>query len=97
MNRRSTCLAGLALAALLTFPLAAENTRRPLKVDDIFVHQGGRRPPDQPGRRAGSPTPSARSIPRRTSSDTDIYMVPFAGGAARAADLQPEGGEPVRA
>jgi dipeptidyl aminopeptidase/acylaminoacyl peptidase len=79
MNRRSTCLAGLALAALLTFPLAAENTRRPLKVDDIFALKTVGDPQISPDGSWVAYT--VRWLdPKEDSSDTDIYMVPFAGG-----------------
>ena len=79
MNRRSTCLAGLALAALLTFPLAAETTRRPLKVDDIFALKTVGDPQISPDGNWVAYT--VRSLdPKEDSSDTDIYMVPFAGG-----------------
>ena len=80
MNRLSTCLAGLALAALLTFPLAAESTRRPLKVDDIFALKTVGDPQISPDGHWVAYT--VRWLdPKEDSSDTDIYMVPFAGGA----------------
>jgi dipeptidyl aminopeptidase/acylaminoacyl peptidase len=79
MNRRSTCLAGLALAALLTLPLAAESSRRPLKVDDIFALKSVGDPQISPDGSWVAYT--VRWLdPKEDSSDTDIYMVPFAGG-----------------
>ncbi len=79
MNRLSACLAGLALAALLTFPLAAESTRRPLKVDDIFALKTVGDPQISPDGSWVAYT--VRWLdPKEDSSDTDIYMVPFAGG-----------------
>ena len=79
MNRRSTCLAGLALAALLTFPLAAESARRPLKVDDIFSLKTVGDPQISPDGNWVAYT--VRWLdPKEDSSDTDIYMVSFVGG-----------------
>jgi dipeptidyl aminopeptidase/acylaminoacyl peptidase len=79
MNLRSTCLAGLALTALLTFPLAAESTRRPLKVDDIFALKTVGDPQISPDGSWVAYT--VRWLdPKEDSADTDIYMVPFAGG-----------------
>jgi dipeptidyl aminopeptidase/acylaminoacyl peptidase len=80
MNRPSICLAGVALAALLTVPLAAEGDRRPLKVDDIFALKSIGGPQISPD--GGWVAYTVRWLdPKEDSSDTDIYMVPFAGGA----------------
>lgn len=80
MNRRSICLASLALAALLTLPLAAEGTRRPLKVDDIFALKSVGDPQISPDGNWVAYTVRWLDA-KEDSSDTDIYMVPFAGGA----------------
>jgi dipeptidyl aminopeptidase/acylaminoacyl peptidase len=79
MNRRSPCLAGALLALLLAAPLAAEGPR-PLKVDDIFALKSVGDPQISPDGAAVAYT--VRGLdPKEDSADTDIYMVPFTGGA----------------
>jgi dipeptidyl aminopeptidase/acylaminoacyl peptidase len=79
MNRRSPCLAGALLAVLLAAPLAAEGPR-PLKVDDIFALKSVGDPQISPDGTAVAYT--VRWLdPKADSSDTDVYMVPFDGGA----------------
>jgi dipeptidyl aminopeptidase/acylaminoacyl peptidase len=77
MNRIASCL---ALAALLTAPLvAAEGSPRPLRVDDIFSLKGVGDPRISPDGRWVAYT-VRRLDPKADSADTDIYMLPFAGG-----------------
>src|SRR4029077_9561529 len=79
MNRRSPCVAGALLAVLLAAPLAAEGPR-PLKVDDIFALKSVGDPRISPD--GAEVAYTVRGLdPKEDSSDTDIYMVPFAGGA----------------
>lgn len=85
MTRRSLSLAGfvftLLLAAPLAAPLAAEGTPRPLKVDDIFSLKTVGDPQISPDGRWVAYT--VRTLdPKADSANTDLYMVPFAGGAA---------------
>ncbi len=82
MNRRSHILTGLALAALLSAPLAADTADgpRPLKVDDIFALKAVSDPRISPDGLWVAYT--VRSLdPKEDSADSDVYMVPFAGGA----------------
>jgi dipeptidyl aminopeptidase/acylaminoacyl peptidase len=79
MNRRSLRLAGALLAVLLAAPLAAEGPR-PLKVDDLFALKSVGDPQISPD--GASVAYTVRWLdPKADSADTDIYMVPFAGGA----------------
>jgi dipeptidyl aminopeptidase/acylaminoacyl peptidase len=78
MNRRFLVLAGLALAALLPASLAADGPR-PLKVDDIFALKTVGDPRISPDGLWVAYT--VRSLePKEDSSDSDVYMLPFAGG-----------------
>ncbi|MFL6197395.1 MAG: S9 family peptidase, partial [Thermoanaerobaculia bacterium] len=79
MNLRSLSLASLSLAALLTLPLAADGPR-PLKVDDIFSLKAVGDPQVSPD--GGWVAYTVRTLDaKKDATDTDIYMVPFAGGA----------------
>ncbi|HEX3556780.1 MAG TPA: S9 family peptidase [Thermoanaerobaculia bacterium] len=78
MNRHSLVLVSLALAALLTTPLAADGPR-PLKVDDIFSLQTVSDPQISPDGHWVAYT-VRRLDAREDSSDADVYMLPFAGG-----------------
>src|SRR5437764_98929 len=83
MNRRTSRLAGALLAALLAAPLGAllaSEGPRPLKVDDIFGLKSVGDPQISPDGAFVAYT-VRRLDPRMDDSDTDIYMVPFAGGA----------------
>lgn len=80
MNRRPIALAGLALTAFLAAPLAAQ-APRPLKVDDIFSLKTVGDPRLSPDGRWVAYTVRAMD-PKEDSANTDIYMVPFEGGAA---------------
>jgi len=75
MNR---ILSAFALALLLTAPLAAEATR-PLRVDDIFSLKAVGDPQISPDGQWVAYT-VRRLDPKADSADTDIYMIPFAGG-----------------
>jgi len=83
MNRRTSRLAGALLAALLAAPLAgllAAEAPRPLKVDDIFALKSVGDPQISPDGTWVAYT-VRRLDPKEDAADTDIYMVPFAGGA----------------
>ncbi|HEX9944787.1 MAG TPA: S9 family peptidase [Thermoanaerobaculia bacterium] len=69
-----------ALAALLATPLAAAGPR-PLKVDDIFALKTVGDPQISPDGRWVAYTVK-RLDRKEDSSDTDVYMLPFEGGAA---------------
>ncbi len=78
MIRRIFC-SGLTLAALLAAPLLAEGPR-PLRVDDIFSMKAVSDPQVSPDGAWVSYT--VRWLdPKEDSADSDIYMVPYAGGA----------------
>src|SRR4051812_45212892 len=81
MTPRAFC-SGLALASLLAAPLAAapaEESPRPLKVDDIFALKSVGDPQISPDGAWVAYT--VRWLdPKEDSADTDIYMVPYAGG-----------------
>jgi dipeptidyl aminopeptidase/acylaminoacyl peptidase len=79
MNRRFLfALASLALAALLTAPLAADGPR-PLKVDDIFALKSVSDPRISPDGLWVAYT--VRWLdPKEDSADSDIYMLPIGGG-----------------
>src|SRR3954464_1516677 len=82
MNRRFHLLIVLALTALLAAPLAADTAGgpRPLKVDDIFALKTVSDPRISPDGLWVAYT--VRSLdPKEDSADSDIYMVPVAGGA----------------
>ncbi|HEX6900501.1 MAG TPA: S9 family peptidase [Thermoanaerobaculia bacterium] len=88
MNRRSIALAGFALAVLLASPLAADGPR-PLKVDDIFSLKTVGDPRLSPDGRWVAYT--VRSLdPKADSANTDVYMVPFEGGAALQVTSSPK-------
>jgi dipeptidyl aminopeptidase/acylaminoacyl peptidase len=88
MNRRSIALAGFALAALLASPLAAAGPR-PLKVDDIFSLKTVGDPRLSPDGRWVAYT--VRSLdPKADAANTDIYMIPFEGGAALQVTSSPK-------
>ena len=75
MNRCALFLLGALLAA----PLAAAGPR-PLKVDDIFALKSVGDPQVSPDGHWVAYT--VRSLdPKADTSDSDLYMVPFAGGA----------------
>jgi dipeptidyl aminopeptidase/acylaminoacyl peptidase len=79
MNRRPSALAGLA-ALLLAVPVIAAGPR-PLQVDDIFALKAVGDPQISPDGRWVAYT--VRSMDAKAdSADTDVYMLPFAGGAA---------------
>lgn len=79
MNRS---ILGFALAVLVTAPLAAaETSPRPLQVDDIFSLRSVGDPQVSPDGRWVAYT-VRRLDPKADDSDTDIYMIPFAGGEA---------------
>ena len=91
MNRRFPVLAGLS-AGRFALPVSPPKPPSP-QVDDIFALKTVGDPQVSPDGRWVAYT--VRSLdPKEDSSDTDVYMVPFAGGDGPAADLQPEGGEP---
>ncbi len=71
----------LVLVFLLAAPLAAAEAPRPLKVDDIFSLKTVGDPQLSPDGRWVAYTVRALD-PKEDSADTDIYMLPFAGGAA---------------
>jgi dipeptidyl aminopeptidase/acylaminoacyl peptidase len=79
MRRFFSCF---ALAVLATAPLAAaESSPRPLRVDDIFSLKSVGDPQVSPDGRWVAYT--VRWLdPKADSSDTDVYMIPFAGGEA---------------
>jgi dipeptidyl aminopeptidase/acylaminoacyl peptidase len=80
MNRRPSRLAGALLALLLAVPALAADARRPLKVDDLFALKSVGDPQISPDGAWVAYT--VRWLdPKEDSSDTDLYMVPFAGGA----------------
>ncbi len=79
MTRRAFALAGLLLAALSTAPLLAEGPR-PLKVDDIFALKSVADPQISPDGAWVSYTVRWLDA-KEDSADSDVYMVPFAGGA----------------
>jgi dipeptidyl aminopeptidase/acylaminoacyl peptidase len=83
MNRRSRCLTGALLAVLLAapaLPALAADAPRPLKVDDLFALKSVGDPQLSPDGAWVAYT--VRWLdPKADASDTDIYMVPFAGGA----------------
>src|SRR4051812_400294 len=82
MNRRFHLLIVLALTALLAAPLAADTAdgSRPLKVDDIFALKTVSDPRISPDGLWVAYT--VRSLdPKEDSADSDVYMVPVAGGA----------------
>jgi dipeptidyl aminopeptidase/acylaminoacyl peptidase len=83
MNRPTTLLAGIALAALLTAQVKAAGSPagspRPLRVDDIFSLKSVGDPQLSPDGRWVAYT--VRSLdPKADTSDSDLYMLPFAGG-----------------
>jgi len=79
MRRLFSCF---ALAALVTVPLAAaEASPRPLRVDDLFSLKSVGDPQISPDGRWVAYT-VRRLDPKADNSDTDIYMIPFAGGEA---------------
>jgi dipeptidyl aminopeptidase/acylaminoacyl peptidase len=80
MNRRSIALAGFALTAFLAAPLAAQ-APRPLEVDDVFSLKTVGDPRLSPDGRWVAYTVRAMDA-KEDSANTDIYMVPFEGGAA---------------
>src|SRR3954471_5014931 len=78
MNRFASCLATV-LAALLTAPLLAQGPR-PLKVDDLFALKQVGDPQISPD--GGWVAYTVRWLDaKEDSADSDIYMVPFGGGA----------------
>ncbi len=78
MTRRAACLAALTFA-LLAAPLAAEGPR-PLRVDDIFSMKQVADPQISPDGAWVAYT--VRWLdPKEDAADSDVYMVPFAGGA----------------
>jgi dipeptidyl aminopeptidase/acylaminoacyl peptidase len=85
MNRRSSRVAGALLALSLSAPLAAlaalaaKETPRPLKVDDIFNLKSVGDPQISPDGAWVAYTVRWLDA-KEDSSDADIYMVPFAGG-----------------
>jgi dipeptidyl aminopeptidase/acylaminoacyl peptidase len=79
MTRRAACLAVFTFA-LLTAPLAAAEGPRPLRVDDIFSMKQVGDPQISPDGAWVAYT--VRWLdPKEDSADSDVYMVPFAGGA----------------
>jgi dipeptidyl aminopeptidase/acylaminoacyl peptidase len=89
MNRRARLLAGLALTALLTAPLAAAEAPRSLKPEDIFALKAVGDPRISPDGRWVAYT--VRSLdPKADSADTDIYMLPFEGGTALQLTASPK-------
>ncbi len=73
--------AGFALALLLAALPAAADAPRPLKVDDIFSLRTVGDPRLSPDGRWVAYT--VRTLdPEEDSADTDVYMLPFAGGTA---------------
>jgi dipeptidyl aminopeptidase/acylaminoacyl peptidase len=81
MTRRASALTVFILAALLAGPLAAAETPRPLKVDDVFSIKTVGDPQISPD--GGWVAYTVRSLdPKKDAADTDVYMVPFAGGSA---------------
>lgn len=79
MNVKLSSFAGLVLLPLLAAPAATEP--RPLQVDDIFALKSVADPRISPDGHWVAYT--VRSLDaKKDRSDTDIYMVPFAGGEA---------------
>lgn len=88
MTRRAFVLSGF----LLTAPLAAlaAEAPRPLKVDDVFSLKTVMDPQISPDGRWVAY--SVRSFDlKKDMGDTDIYMVPFAGGPAVQLTASPKG------
>jgi dipeptidyl aminopeptidase/acylaminoacyl peptidase len=80
MNLRSRSLFGVLLAILVAAPVLAENPR-PLKVDDLFSLKTVGDPQVSPD--GGWVAYTLRTLDaKKDASDTDLYMVPFAGGPA---------------
>jgi dipeptidyl aminopeptidase/acylaminoacyl peptidase len=80
MNLRSRSLFGVLLAILLAAPVLAENPR-PLKVDDLFSLKTVGDPQVSPD--GGWVAYTLRTLDaKKDATDTDLYMVPFAGGPA---------------
>lgn len=85
MTLRATVLTGFLLAA----PLAAE-APRPLKVDDVFSLKTVGDPQISPDGRWVAYT--VRSLDAKMdAANTDVYMIPFAGGAAVQLTASPKG------
>lgn len=87
---RRLCLSSTALLALLAAPLAAAEAPRPLKVDDVFSLKTVGDPQISPDGRWVAYT--VRSLDaKKDAADTDVYMIPFAGGAAVQLTASPKG------
>jgi dipeptidyl aminopeptidase/acylaminoacyl peptidase len=85
MTRHAFVLTGFLLAA----PLVAE-VPRPLKVDDVFSLKTVADPQISPDGRWVAYT--VRSLDaKKDAADTDVYMVPFAGGTAIQLTASPKG------
>ncbi len=83
MTRRASVLTVFILAALLAAPFAsrAAEAPRPLKVDDIFSIKAVADPQISPDGRWVAYTVRWLDA-KEDTADTDVYMVPFAGGPA---------------
>lgn len=89
MTRRAFVLTGFLLAAPLA-AFAAEQSPRPLKVDDVFSLKTVGDPQISPDGRWVAYT--LRSFDAKMdAANTDVYMVPFAGGAAVQLTASPKG------
>jgi dipeptidyl aminopeptidase/acylaminoacyl peptidase len=92
MTLRATVLTGFLLAA----PLAAfaapagETAPRPLKVDDVFAIKAVADPQVSPDGRWVAYTVRTLDA-KKDAADTDVYMVPFAGGPAVQLTASPKG------
>lgn len=81
MTRHSLSVASFVLAVVLSVPAIAAEGPRPLKVDDIFSIKTVGDPQVSPDGRWVAYT--VRTLdPKADSSNTDVYMIPFAGGPA---------------
>ena len=70
---------GLVAAALLALPFAATADQRPLSVDDLFALKSVGAPVLSPDGSLVAYTVRTMDL-AKDKSDSDIYMVPFAGG-----------------
>lgn len=88
MTRRAFALTGFLLAA--PFVSHAAEAPRPLKVDDVFSIKGVGDPQISPDGRWVAYTVRSLDL-KKDAADTDVYMIPFAGGAAVQLTSSPKG------
>lgn len=83
-----TCVLPLALALLSTVPVAAQE-KRPLRIDDLFALREVGDPRLSPD--GAQVAFTVRSLdPKKDKSDTDVYMIPVAGGDALRLTASPK-------